>query len=250
MVSIFKLVIAFGLVLVTSGAASAQNLIQPVYSGWQNSLVEAGPWLVPLMAIIGPLFTSTIIATILYFGLKQLAVVRKSTEEKHRQDDQQMQRRERLILSSALAGELTENKIKCEAFITIYSELLRNLRETDRKALYEDTGDFIHQYPPLNRKVFEANIEKISLLGMKLATDVTNAYSPVRNDAEYFTLDANMPRANAVRMVEMVLDDAQRTLEPLDSVISALNMIVRDGSQRPQQQNGANGSNGSAPIKG
>lgn len=227
---VIALMLAF--IIATAGSALAQNMVQPVYSGWQQSLAEAGPWLMPLMSILSPLFGFSLMGVAIYFGLKQFAATKKHTEEKQRQNDQQLQQRERLMLASALAGELTENKIKCEAFITIYSELLRNLRETDRKALYEDTGDFIHQYPPLSRKVFEANIEKISLLGMKLATDVTNAYSPIRNESEYFTLDATMPRANAVRMVEMVLDDAQRTLEPLDTTISALNMIVRDGTGR------------------
>jgi hypothetical protein len=234
---LFQLILGFGIFIVTTGAAFAQ----PLYSAWQQSLVDAGPWLVPLVAIFAPIFGFGLMCATLYFGLRQVASAKKHTEDKQRQDDQHMQRRERLILASALAGELTENKIKCEAFITIYSELLRNLRETDRKALYEDTGDFIHQYPPLSRKVFEANIEKIGMLGMKLATDVTNAYSPIRNDSEYFTLDATMPRANAVRMVEMVLDDAQRTLEPLDTTVSALNMIVRDGSVKSAQNGKTNG---------
>jgi hypothetical protein len=226
-------VLALILSLFVPHAAMAQPVI---YSGWQQGLVEAGPWLVPLMSILSPIFGFTILGVAVYYGLQQFAATRKQTEDKQRQTDQHMQQRERLMLSSSLAGELTENKIKCEAFITIYSELLRNLRETDRKALYEDTGDFIHQYPPLSRKVFESNIEKISLLGMKLATDVTNAYSPIRNESEYFTLDATMPRPNAIRMVEMVLDDAQRTLEPLDTTIAALNMIVRDGVGRQSAQ--------------
>jgi hypothetical protein len=201
-------------------------------SGWQQGLADAGPWLVPLLLIIGPLLGFGLIAVLIIWAVQRLSLVKKKDDEKHRQDDYALQRRERLVLAAALAGELTENKIKCEAFITIYSELLRNLRETDRKAMYEETGDFIHQYPPLSRKIFEGNIEKIGLLGMKLATDVTNAYAPVRGESEYFTLDATMPRANAVRMVEMILDDAQRTLEPLDTTVSALNMIVRDGSAK------------------
>ncbi|HEY1096344.1 MAG TPA: hypothetical protein VGF14_03800 [Alphaproteobacteria bacterium] len=215
-------------VLIASPALAAPPNVY--YSSWQQSLADVGPWLVPLMVIIGPIIGFGLVCLTLVLCFRHMGTLKVQTETKQRQDDHQSHRRDRLVLASALAGELNENKIKCEAFITIYSELLRNLRETDRRALYEDTGDFIHQYPPLSRKTFESNIDKINLLGIKLATDVTNAYASVRNDAEYFTLDATMPRANAIRMVEMVLDDAQRTLEPLEGAVSALNMIVRDGS--------------------
>ena len=207
-----------------------------VYSGWQQSLADAGPWLTPLAALLGPIIGFGMVCLTLMIGLQRFGTLKKQQDDRHRHDEQALIKRERYVLVAALAGELTENKIKCEAFITIYSELLRNLRDTDRKALYEETGDFIHQHPPLSRKVFDANVDKISNLGAKLAGDIAGVYAAIRSDAEYFTLDAGMPRANAIRMVEMILDDAQRTLEPMDSIITALNMIVRDGAGK------ANGS--------
>ena len=201
----------------------------PVYSDWQQSLADAGPWLTPLMMVIAPVIGFGTLIALLVFGLSRMGSLQRQHTDRSKLDEQALQKRERVVLAAALAGELTENKIKCEAFITIYSELLRNLRETDRAALYEETGDFIHQHPPLNRKAFDGNIDKIPLLGVKLAGDVTTAYAAVRTESAYFTLEASTPRANAVRMVEMVLDDAQRTLEPFDVPISGLNMIVRDG---------------------
>lgn len=214
-------------------AMAVPAMAQPTYSGWQQALADAGPWLVPLASILGPVIGFTLLAMVMIMGMQRFGTVHKHQTDRNRQDEQSLQKRERVVLAAALSGELTENKIKCEAFITIYSELLRNLRETDKPALYEETGDFIHQHPPLSRKAFDTNVDKINLLGVKLAGDVTNAYSAVRSDANYFTLEASTPRPNAVRMIEMVLDDAQRTLEPMDTAISALNMIVRDGPVRP-----------------
>lgn len=209
---------------------------QAGYSDWQRSLAEAGPWLTPLIVIISPIIGFTVLAIIMLYGIQRMSTAQQHQTDRNKQDEQSLQKRERTVLASALAGELTENKIKCEAFITIYSELLRNLRETEKPALYEETGDFIHQHPPLSRKMFDSNVDKVNLLGVKLASDVTNAYSAVRTESNYFTLEASTPRANAIRMVEMVLDDAQRTLEPMDNAIAALNMIVRDGP--PLKANG------------
>ncbi len=228
--------LSFTTYLTLSLIAATSAYADTGYSGWQQALADSGPWLVPMMSILGPLCGFGVIALLLIIGMQRLGNLQQQHTERSKQDEQALQKRERVVLAAALAGELTENKIKCEAFITIYSELLRNLRETERHAMYEETGDFIHQHPPLSRKVFDANIEKVGLLGVKLSGDVTNAYAAVRSESDYFTLEASTPRPNAVRMVEMVLDDAQRTVEPFDSAISGLNMIVRDGPAKTSRK--------------
>lgn len=192
-----------------------------------NSTTHFLAWITPVIVLAGMI----LIATILWFGIKQLTASQKEHLSRVKRDEKALQRREKLLLASALSAELTENKIKCETFITIYTELLRNLREMERRAAYEDTGDFIHQHPPLSRKVYEKNIEKLSFFSPKLVTDLNAVYSAIRSEPQYFTLDTSMPRAAALRIVEMVLDDAQKTLEPIDPLIAALDMIIRDGTK-------------------
>lgn len=209
-------------------------LAAPAYSPWQQSLADSGPWLVPLMLIVIPSVGFGLIILIMMAGMYHLIGMQRQVMERGKSEEHAAQKRTRIALATALTGELTDNKIKCEAFITIYTELLRNLRDTGTKALYEETGDFIHQHPPLSRKVFDANVEKIALLGNKLASDVTGSYSGVRTEADYFTLETTTPRASAIRMIEMVLDNAQRILEPLESTIAALNMIIRDVGGKQQ----------------
>ena len=191
---------------------------------FSGSLAPYIPWI----AIFGGM---ALIAGAMFIGFSMMARTHREHLKRIQNEDLKLQRREKIVLASSMAGELTENKIKCEAFITIYTELLRNLRETDRRALYEETGDFIHQHPPLSRAVFEGNIEHLSLLGSKLAGDVAQVYAAIRSEPQYFTMDAAMPRASAVRIVEMVLDDAQKTLEPIEPIIGALNIIIRDGDK-------------------
>ena len=173
-----------------------------------------------------------VIALVIWIGFSNLAAIQREQLEKLQTDDITLKKREKLVLASAFANELTENKIKCEAFITIYTELLRNLRDLDKKAAYEGAGDFIHQHAPLTRIIFDQNMEKLHVLGNKLTDDLTKAYAAIRSEPQYFTLEAKMPRASAIRIVEMVLDDAQKTLEPIEPIIAALHVIVRDGANR------------------
>lgn len=168
----------------------------------------------------------------IWIGFSKLAAIQREHLAKLDSSEAALQKREKLVLASAFSNELTENKIKCEAFITIYTELLRNLRDTDKKAAYESAGDFIHQHPPLSRVIFDQNMDKLFLFGSKLSDDLTNAYGAIRSEPQYFTLDAKMPRASAIRIVEMVLDDAQKTLEPIEPIIAALAVIIRDGANR------------------
>lgn len=196
---------------------------------WQTQLSNAAPWMMPMMGMLGGFI---LLAVVVWICFARLARIQKEHLQRVKADELNLQRKEKLVLASAFSGELTENKIKCETFITIYSELLRNLRELDRKAPYEETGDFIHQHPPLSRSVFDHHVEKIGVFGAKMAGDLAQVYAAIRSEPQYFNLETTMPRAAAIRIVEMVLDDAQKTLEPIEPLTAALNVIIRDGEKK------------------
>lgn len=210
---------------------TTQNSSAVYQAPWRQWLIDNGDWFAPLASFLGPLIGLFLVGLFLLIGLLRISRIQQKHIKHMLMNEKSVQKREKAVLASSLASELTENKIKCEAFITIYNELLRNLRDNDKKAQYEEAGDFIHQRPPLSRSVFDANVEKLSIFGTKLAGDVAGVYAAVRQDPEYFNLEADMPRPSAIRMVEMVLDDAQKTLEPMDPVIAALNVIVRGNSK-------------------
>ncbi len=194
-------------------------------------LIDNADWFTPLSGFLGSLLGAVVIALTLIIGIASLRRVQKEHLAIQKKSEASLNKRERTVIAAALAGELMENKIKCESFITIYNELLRNLRDTDIPAQYEESGDFIHQRPPLSRSVFDANVDKISIFGAKLAGDLAGAYAAIRQEAEYFNLERTMPRTTAIRMVEMVLEDAKKTMAPMDTIVGALNVIVRDVSE-------------------
>jgi hypothetical protein len=185
-----------------------------------------------LTPMIGTLIGMGILVVIMMIGFNRMLKIQREQLKRIGDDEKALQRKEKIVLASAFSNELTENKIKCEAFITIYTELLRSLRELDKSAPYEQTGDFIHQHPPLSRTIFDNNVEKLSLFGPKTANDLTATYAAIRSEPQYFTLETSMPRAAAIRIVEMVIDDAQKTLEPIEPLAAALNVVVRDGSKK------------------
>lgn len=191
-------------------------------------LLANSEWFTPLASFLGPLIGFFLVAVALLVGFGRLGSFQKEQLRLQQRNEGNLKKREKAVLAASMAGELTENKIKCEAFITIYNELLRNLRDTKQPAHYEETGDYIHQRPSLSRAIFDANVDRISIFGPKLAGEIAATYAGIKQESEYWNLEKNMPRSTAIRMVEMVLEDAQKTMEPLDSVISGLNIIVRD----------------------
>lgn len=176
-----------------------------------------------------------VIVIFMLIGFNRMLKMQREQLKNIAEDGKTLQKKEKIVLAAAFANELTENKIKGEAFVTIYTELLRTLREMERAAPYEQTGDFIHQHPPLSRTTFDDNVEKLSLFGPKLAGDLTTTYAAFRSEPQYFTLETTMPRAAAIRIVEMVIDDAQKTLEPIEALAAAMNVIVRDGNKKADQ---------------
>lgn len=186
-------------------------------------------FLIPLVIVLVGLILITMMMLI---GFSRMTKMQRDQLHRLNADEHKLQKQEKLVLASAFSNELTENKIKCETFVTIYTEMLRNLRDMETRAPYEDTGDFIHQHPPLSRSIFDLNVDKLGLFGPKIAGDLTNVYAAIRPEPQYFTLESTMPRAAAIRIVEMVIDDAQKTLEPIEPLAGALNVIIRDGNKK------------------
>lgn len=200
-------------------------------NGWGNLLATQYPALAPFIGWMAPTAALLIVVLVIWLGFNRLAKVQRDHMARIQTAETDLRRKEKLVLASSFSNELTENKIKCETFITIYSELLRSLRDIERKAPYEDTGDFIHQHPPLSRHVFDENIDKLHVFGTKIAGELTQTYAAIRSEPQYFSLESHTPRATAIRIVEMVMDDAQRTLEPIETLVATLNVIIRDGAK-------------------
>lgn len=136
--------------------------------------------------------------------------------------------REKLVVAAALEGELIANQSKLQAFLVVYQEMLRNLKEPSRAPKYKQAGDIIHEKPALSRAIFDAYIEKLSLLGEGITKDLVQIYTQVESDPAYKTLSDELSTDQAIHIVERIVENANDMNKPMEKMIGALGVIVRN----------------------
>ncbi len=178
--------------------------------------------LIPLALIVGPISGLVIVALVLWFWMQRMSKAQQQEAEAARRKESMLQSREKNVLISTLEGELTENKNKTEAFLVIYGDLLRSLKDTSEVPKYQQVGDIVQKHPSFSKTVFEGNVNKLSLLGIKFAGQISKLYSALPKDQEYINLEPNVPLETAVKLVEKILREAEELLGPINTAISGL----------------------------
>ena len=172
--------------------------------------------------IVGPFGGLLLVAFIMWYWLKRMASAQEAESEQSSRKEAMLLTRERQVLVSTLEGELIENKNKIEAFLVIYGDLLRSLKDPNEVPKYQQGGDIVQKHPSFSKTVFEANVNKLSLLDIKLAGKVSKLYSSMPKDQEYINLEPSVPLDTAVQLVEKVLKEAEAMLVPINAVIAGL----------------------------
>ena len=139
-----------------------------------------------------------------------------------------MREREKFIVAASLEGELNTNRAKVDAFIIIYEQMLKNLRDPLKDHKYKKGGDIIHQKPALSRNVYDSNTDKLDLLGANLVADITHLYIDIDPNPDYKTIEPNTPIEEVIDYVSTIIRDAESMVPKMDAISSALNVIVRD----------------------
>lgn len=178
--------------------------------------------------ILGPLVGFAVVAAINALGFRRMLALQREQIDGILVRQDQMREREKFVISAMFEAEINANKIKLDAFMIIYEELLRNLRDAGRQQRFRQTGEIVHEQPPLNRAIFDAYKDRLEILGSQLAVDITRIYSTINADPEYITLEPGMPIDKAVQKVEGIIDDARSLIPPMDKVLSGLSVIIRD----------------------
>jgi endonuclease YncB( thermonuclease family) len=178
--------------------------------------------LVPLALVFGPLAGLLSIAFVMWFWLKKMSRTQQQEAEISRRKEATLQTRERNVLLSTLEGELMENKNKIEAFAVIYGDMLRSLKDPNEAPKYQQVGDIVQKHPSFGKTVFEANVNKLSLLGIKLAGQISKLYSSLPKEQEYINLEPDVPLETAIKLVEKVMKEAEELLPPIDAAIQSL----------------------------
>lgn len=186
---------------------------------WLESLL---PILVPVGLILGPFGGLLIVAFVMRYWLSRIESLQQSEIDHSHHKEALMQSRERHVLLSTLEGELSENKNKIQAFLTIYGDMLRSLQNPNEIPKYQQMGDTVQKHPSLSKTIFEANIGKLSLLEMKLAGMLSKFYTALPAKQEYINLDSNVPLETAVKLVEKILKEAEEVLQPINHLLEEI----------------------------
>ena len=207
----------------------AQQTAAPVGGADLAALTGGFPlWMIAAALLVVPLLGFLVIAVIMQLGFRQLITLQRYQIAGTQKRERALKEREKYVIASALEAELMTNRAKLDAFLVIYEELLKSLRDPSKTPKYQRAGDIIHEKPALTRSVYDSHVDKMELLGPQIATDLSNLYQYILPNPDYRTLEPEIPVEKAREIVDRIVRNAEKLLEPLDKVAGALSVIVRD----------------------
>ncbi|NBX66948.1 MAG: hypothetical protein EBQ96_08135 [Proteobacteria bacterium] len=205
----------------TVATSSGFDMTGILGAGIPSWAIAGGLLLVPMLGFL-------MMALIMHSGFRQLIALQKYQLAGTQKRERQLKEREKYVIASALEGELHTNRAKLDAFLTIYEELLKSLRDPSKKPKYQRAGDIIHEKPALSRTVYDSHIDKLDILGPQLSTELANLYANIEASPDYKTLEPELPIEKARETVDKIIKSATKMADPMDKMIGALAVIVRD----------------------
>ncbi len=127
--------------------------------------------------------------------------------------ERKLRDQEREVVAVMLDSELKANKAKIEAYLAVYEEMLKSMKDADRQPKYKKTGDIVQRQPALARSVFDRNTDKVDALGPRLSSELVHFYARIKSNPEYVNLEPHMELEEAVEVVERSLRHARRLNE-------------------------------------
>lgn len=203
-----------------------------VVAGQGNKLIPVWledymPSLVPLALVFGPFFGLLTIALMTHQGFRNMNRRQAIEFQETREKEDALLRREKLVLASALEGELSENKVKIEAFLTIYHALMNELTAEGATPKYQKGGDLVHKHPALNRTVFEGSISKLSALDMQLASTLSKLYTHIYAEPDYITIDSKAPLQEVTGLVQNTVNATEALIPQIDYALEQLDAMMQ-----------------------
>jgi len=191
--------------------------------GLQYLLEDTGP----LVYFVGPLLMMVLIVWLVKRGFDRVIEGQQKIVMQSQEKQDALQARERMVLAASIDAELVENKAKIEAYLNIYGEMLADLTDPATVPKYQKTGDSIALHPSLSRTMFEGNTNKLSVLGMKLASEISRLYSNFHIEMAYENLDPAMPIEQAKSLVSNAVNNAVELLPQIDNVVEQIQAVAQ-----------------------
>lgn len=154
--------------------------------------------------------------------IRKLNAIQFETTNKSQTKEQELHKREKALLLSDIKKELEENKDKVEAFLTVYMEMLSNIKDEDQQPKYQQSGDVVAVQPAMVKTAYNFNIDKLSELDMQTGAKITAFYKSIKDEPEYLDLSPTTPREEAARTVEQVVVNARGFLPEIDRMIDLI----------------------------
>lgn len=195
------------------------------------------PLLTPVALFAGPFLGILITVLLMSYWLYRIRRLQQEDHQRTEMREAELALRERRILISALAGELSENKSKLLAFLKIYREMLKDLQNPNETPKYQRVGDIVQKHPAMGKRVFDASIGKLSLLDIALSGHLSRLYNALPEEREYINLDPDLPIEKAVETVQKVIAEAESLLTTLDQTAHAMDQAARDADAVPAAAN-------------
>jgi hypothetical protein len=213
-------------VFISTYAAAQKTAHQNGQGVWrlvdQDDKEGAAPQWLQEMLSWGPIGGLLLVALVMHYRLKRMENLQREEQEEAKHKESTLVSREKSVLISTLESELIENKNRIEAFLTIYGDMLRSMKNVDEVPHYKRAGDIIQKHPFLSHTVFDSSVNKLSLLDMKLASQLSKLYLSLPKEQEYINLEASVPLDTALALVEKVLKEAEAMMPAINQMIDAL----------------------------
>lgn len=166
----------------------------------------------------------SILSIIMMRGFKTVAEAQKESMDMAGRE-RALKERERGIFAMMLDSEIKANKSKIQAYLAVYDEMLKALKDQNRIPKYKKAGDIVQSQPALERSVFDRNTEKMDILGDRLSSQVIHFYARIKTNPDYINIESDMPLDEVIGIVEKALKNAQR----LDKIADRLIDLFSEG---------------------
>jgi endonuclease YncB( thermonuclease family) len=184
-----------------------------------------GVWSVPgrggegggsdLVVVLGFVLFLCVVGTFVVLSVLMMKGFQKVVDAQQQNMDMMSRERalrdkEREIFATMLDSEIKSNKSKIEAYLVVYDEMLKALKDETRPPKYKKAGDIVQSQPALDRSVFDRNTDKLDILGDRLSSEVIHFYARIKTSPDYINLEPHMAPDEARSIVEKSLSNAER----------------------------------------
>lgn len=180
-----------------------------------------------LLLVLLPFLATVVLGFIIVRSVGKLEQYKSEDAKNRYSKEQDLFRQEKRLILKKIEGEVLENKSRVEAFLTVYMEMLSNIKDPEVTPQYQKSGDIVSLQPNFERNVFDENVNKLSSLDMRLASDLGQFYTRLGGQADYIDLDNSTPREEAISIIDKIVSDAREFLPMFDQVLGTLQSHMR-----------------------